>query len=443
MTTSQYRPGVHPGRLSPAAYCEAFADVAPPLNAHQAQVAAARCYFCAEAPCTTACPSDIDVPLFIRQILTGTPEAAAQTILSQNILGGMCARVCPTETLCEGACVREAAEGKPVEIGALQRFATDTLQASGKHPFTRAPRTEKSVAVVGAGPAGLACAHRLAMLGHEVTVYDARLKPGGLNEYGIAAYKAPGGFAAKEVAWLLQIGGIAVLENWKLGRNGSVADLLEDHDAVFLGMGLAGVNALTIPGAEHATPATEFIAHLRQAEDLATVPVGRRVVVIGGGMTAVDAAVQAKLLGAETASIVYRRSQAEMPASRHEQEHAQKNGVRIVPNAAPVAIRKDEQGFEVEFARTETRDGKLVQLDDTLRIKADQIFTAIGQTLGPVPEGLTISGGKIEIDARGRTGLSHVWAGGDCASGGEDLTVTAVAQGRDAAEDIHAFLMGA
>ncbi|TKD25087.1 NAD(P)-dependent oxidoreductase [Rhodobacter capsulatus] len=443
MTTSQFRPGVHPGRLPPEEYCTAFADVAPPLTAHQAQVAAARCYFCAEAPCTTACPSDIDVPLFIRQILTGTPEAAAQTILSQNILGGMCARVCPTETLCEGACVREAAEGKPVEIGALQRFATDRLQASGVHPFARAPRTGKNVAVVGAGPAGLACAHRLAMLGHEVTVYDARLKPGGLNEYGIAAYKAPGGFAAKEVAWLLQIGGIAVLENWKLGRNGSVADLLADHDAVFLGMGLAGVNALTIPGAEFATPATDFIAHLRQAEDLALVPVGRRVVVIGGGMTAVDAAVQAKLLGAETASIVYRRSQAEMPASAHEQEHAQKNGVRIVPNAAPVAIRKDDQGYEVEFARTETRDGKLVQLEDTLRIKADQIFTAIGQTLGPVPEGLTISGGKIEIDARGRTGLSHVWAGGDCASGGEDLTVTAVAQGRDAAEDIHAFLMGA
>ncbi|WP_444455064.1 NAD(P)-dependent oxidoreductase [Rhodobacter capsulatus] len=443
MTTSQFRPGVHPGRLPPADYCEAFADVAEPLTAHQAQVAAARCYFCAEAPCTTACPSDIDVPLFIRQILTGTPEAAAKTILSQNIMGGMCARVCPTETLCEGACVREAAEGKPVEIGLLQRYATDTLQASGVHPFARAPRTDKSVAVVGAGPAGLACAHRLAMLGHEVTVYDAHLKPGGLNEYGIAAYKAPGGFAAKEVAWLLQIGGIAVLENWKLGRNGSVADLLKEHDAVFLGMGLAGVNALTIPGAEFATPATEFIAHLRQAEDLATVPVGRRVVVIGGGMTAVDAAVQAKLLGAETSSIVYRRSQAEMPASKHEQEHAQKNGVRIVPNAAPVAIRKDDQGYEVEFARTETRDGKLVQLEDTLRIKADQIFTAIGQTLGAVPEGLTITGGKIEIDAQGRTGLSHVWAGGDCATGGEDLTVNAVAQGRDAAEDIHAFLMGA
>ncbi len=447
MTTSQFAPGVVPGRLPPQAYCEAFADVAPPLTPHAARVAADRCYFCHDAPCTAACPSSIDVPLFIRQIAVGQPEAAARTIFEQNILGGICARVCPTETLCEGACVREAAEGKPVEIGLLQRFATDTVQAQGIHPFTRVEGSGRSVAVVGAGPAGLACAHRLAMKGHAVTIYDARLKPGGLNEYGLAAYKVPGGFAAKEVAWLMQIGGIAVLENWQLGRNGTLEDLLARHDAVFLGLGLAGVNALAIPGAEHTTPATEFIAHLRQAEDVASLPIGRRVVVIGGGMTAVDAAVQAKLLGAEAVSIVYRRSQAEMPASGHEQAHAQTHGVRIIPNAAPAAIRRDDMGFEVEFARTESRDGKLVLLDDTLRIKADQIFTAIGQTLGAGPEtlpaGLTLAGGKIAIDAQGRTGLAKVWAGGDCATGGEDLTVTAVAQGRDAAEDIHAFLMGA
>ncbi|MFD2173719.1 NAD(P)-dependent oxidoreductase [Rhodobacter lacus] len=443
MTSSQFQPGIVPGRLPAEDYCHAFADTAPPLTDHAARVAADRCYFCYDAPCTTACPSGIDVPLFIRQIATGQPEAAAVTILSQNIFGGLCARVCPTETLCEGACVREVAEGKPVEIGLLQRHATDKLQAAGVHPFSRAERTDYSVAVVGAGPAGLACAHRLAMKGHEVTIYDARLKPGGLNEYGIAAYKAPGGFAAKEVAWLLQIGGITLLENWALGRNGTLADLLDDHDAVFLGMGLAGVNALTIPGADHATPATDFIAHLRQSEDLAKLPIGRRVVVIGGGMTAVDAAVQAKLLGAETSTIVYRRSQPEMPASLHEQDHAQTHGVRIVPNATPVAIRKDEVGFEVEFARTATRDGTMTVLEDTLRIKADQVFIAIGQTLGPVPEGLTITGGKIATDAAGRTGLAKVWAGGDCATGGEDLTVTASAQGRDAAEDIHAFLMGA
>lgn len=449
MTNSQFTPGVVPGRLSPQAYGVQFADVAPPLSPHAARLAAERCYFCHDAPCVVACPTTIDIPLFIRQIATGTPEAAARTIFGQNILGGMCARVCPTETLCEGACVREAAEGEPVQIGLLQRFATDTLLARGAQPFTRAPATGKSVAVVGAGPAGLACAHRLALKGHAVTLYEAKAKLGGLNEYGIASYKAPGNFAAQEVEWLMQVGGIAVMENWSLGRrgDGALADLLARHDAVFLGMGLAGVNALGLPGADLAQPATEFIAALRQADDLAALPVGREVVVIGGGMTAVDAAVQARLLGAEHVTIVYRRSQAEMPASRHEQEHAQTHGVKILCQAAPVALHAAGGRIEVEFARTEsTGEGSgagLRMLDQTFRLGADQVFSAIGQALGPVPEGLTVKGGKIATEGAGRTGLARVWAGGDCALGGEDLTVTAVAEGRDAAEDIHSYLMGA
>jgi len=444
VTNSQLTPGVVPGRLSPQEYDAHFADVAPPLDAHEAQVAADRCYFCHDAPCMTACPTSIDIPLFIRQIATGTPEAAAKTILGQNILGGMCARVCPTETLCEGDCVRMESEGKPVEIGALQRFATDTLMAAGTHPFTRAAPTGKSVAVVGAGPAGLSAAHRLAMHGHEVTIYDARPKPGGLNEYGIASYKAPEAFASAEVAWLLQIGGITVVQNWQMGRagDGTLDDLLADHDAVFLGMGLSGVNALNLPGEELAIPATDFIAALRQTEDLSTLPVGRKVVVIGGGMTAVDAAVQAKLLGAETSTIVYRRSQGEMPASEHEQDHALGCNVRLICNAAPVAIHAVEGGLEVEFARTETTGAGLRKLDDTFRLKADQVFTAIGQTLGATPAEIRLAGGKIAVDGAGRTSLSRVWAGGDCALGGEDLTVTAVAEGRDAAEDMHKFLMG-
>ncbi|MCE5974838.1 NAD(P)-dependent oxidoreductase [Sinirhodobacter sp. WL0062] len=445
MTTSQLTPGVVPGRLSPEQYCENFADVAPPLNAHEARVAADRCYFCHDAPCVTACPTSIDIPLFIRQIATGTPDAAAKTILSQNILGGMCARVCPTENLCEGSCVRETAEGKPVEIGLLQRFATDTLMEKGAHPFARAAETGKRVAVVGAGPAGLSAAHRLARKGHSVTLYDARAKQGGLNEYGIASYKAPGRFAQAEVDWLMQIGGITVVQNWALGRagDGTLEDLLAEYDAVFLGMGLAGVNALRLPGEELATPATEFIAELRQSADLATLPIGRKVVVIGGGMTAVDAAVQSKLLGAETSTIVYRRSQAEMPASAHEQEHAATSGVRIMTYAAPVAIHKVADGLEVEFARTEMTSAGLRKLDDTFRLKADQVFTAIGQALGPLPEGVKTAGGKIAVDGAGRTSVAKVWAGGDCAVGGDDLTVTAVAEGRDAAEDIHQYLMGA
>jgi len=443
MSASQTTPGIVPGRLPPEAYCENFADVSPPFGAHEAVVAADRCYFCHDAPCITACPTSIDIPLFIRQIQTGNPEGAAKTILSQNILGGMCARVCPTETLCEEACVREAAEGKPVEIGRLQRYATDTLMAAGVHPFTRAAPTGKRVAVVGAGPAGLACAHRLAMYGHDVTVLDARPKAGGLNEYGIASYKAPGGFAQAELDWLLQIGGITVQTGRALGRDVTLDALAADYDAVFLGMGLAGVNALGAPGDDKdgVRAAIDFIADLRQASDLATLPVGRNVVVIGGGMTAIDAAVQSKLLGAETVTIVYRRGQEAMGASRYEQDHATAHGVRIVCNARPVAVHGNGTVREVEFEYTPTGAKGLEGTGETFRLPADQVFRAIGQKLEGAPAGLDMSGGKVAVTGPGRTSRPGVWAGGDCASGGEDLTVTAVAEGRDAAEDIHAHLM--
>ncbi len=219
MSNTPLTPGIVSGRLVPEAYAHNFDDLEPVLDAHEAHVAADRCYFCHDAPCITACPTSIDIPLFIRQIATGTAEAAAKTIWDQNILGGMCARVCPTEQLCEEACVREAAEGKPVEIGRLQRFATDRVMEKGVHPYTRAPLSGKRVAVVGAGPAGLACAHRLAMHGHDVVMMDRRAKPGGLNEYGIASYKTPHDFAQSEVDWLLKIGGITVQTGVELGRD--------------------------------------------------------------------------------------------------------------------------------------------------------------------------------------------------------------------------------
>jgi glutamate synthase (NADPH/NADH) small chain len=440
MPNSQMTPGVVAGRLPAEAYCDNFADVQPPLDAHEAAVAADRCYFCYDAPCVTACPTSIDIPLFIRQIATGTPEAAARTIFEQNILGGMCARVCPTETLCEEACVREAAEGKPVEIGRLQRFATDRLMAENGHPFTRAAPTGRRVAVVGAGPAGLACAHRLAMKGHDVTLFDARPKPGGLNEYGIASYKTPGGFAQAEVDWLLRIGGITVELGKALGNGLTLDALTAAYDAVFLGIGLQGVNALRAAGEDKATDAVDFIAGLRQAADVATIPVGRNVVVIGGGMTAVDAAVQSKLLGAESVTIVYRRGREKMSASGYEQEHATSHGVRILHNARPIAVHGNGSAAEVEFEYTVDGPDGLKGTGETFRLAADQVFKAIGQTLEGAPEGLELDGGKIAVTGAGRTSRPKVWAGGDCAAGGEDLTVTAVAEGRDAAEDIHAML---
>lgn len=437
-------PGIAAGRLPDATLADNFSDLHPAYAPHEAAVAADRCYFCHDAPCITACPTDIDIPLFIRQIQTGTPDAAAKTILTQNILGGMCARVCPTETLCEEACVREAAEGKPVEIGRLQRYATDTLMDKGVHPFTRAESTGKSIAVVGAGPSGLSCAHRLAMLGHDVTLYDARPKPGGLNEFGIAAYKTPNDFAAAEVDWLMQIGGITLEPGKALGRDLDLASLTSSHDAVFLGIGLSGVNALRAPGEDKdgVRDAVSFIAELRQSDDLTQLPIGRDVVVIGGGMTAVDAAVQSKLLGAQNVTIAYRRAQSQMGASRFEQDLATSHGVRIIANAQPVAVHGNGAATEVEFEYTNSDGGQLTGTGETFRIKADQVFKAIGQTLEGAPE-LELDGRKIAVSATGKTSNTRVWAGGDCASGGDDLTVTAVSEGRDAAQDIHSTLMGA
>ena len=426
LSNSPLTAGVAPGRLAPQAYHDNFSDLQPVLDRHEARVAADRCYFCHDAPCMTACPTSIDIPLFIRQIATGTADAAAKTIFAQNILGGMCARVCPTEQLCEEACVRETAEGKPVEIGRLQRFATDTLMAKGVHPFTRAAATGRRVAVVGAGPAGLACAHRLALKGHEVVVFERRAKPGGLNEYGIATYKAPDDFAAREVDWLLQIGGITVKTGVELGRDITLAELESGYDAVFLGIGLAGVNALRLAGEDldGVRNAVDFIAELRQVADKSTLPIGRDVVVIGGGMTAVDAAVQSKLLGANAVTMVYRRGRDRMSASAYEQDHATASGVRIIYGAAPVRIIGQGKVEAVEFS---------YEGGETFTLKADQVFKAIGQTLAAAP--IAQDGAKL-VKQQGR-----VWAGGDCASGGEDLTVTAVAEGRDAAEAIHASLM--
>lgn len=424
------------GRLSAEEIAENFADLHPRLTPHEALVAADRCYFCHDAPCVTACPTDIDIPMFIRQIAAGRPREAGKTILQQNILGGMCARVCPTEELCEEVCVREVAEGKPVLIGQLQRYATDTVMVAGGHPFQRAAPTGKTVGVVGAGPAGLAAAHRLAMHGHAVEIYDARPKGGGLNEYGIAAYKTVENFAAAELDWLMGIGGITLKTEQRLGDTLSLEDLKGRHDAIVLALGLDGVNALGCDGADlaHVSDAVAFIKSVRQ-DDLSTVPVGRNVVVIGGGMTAIDAAVQSRLLGAETVTIAYRRGRDAMGASRYEQDLAASKGVTIRTNLAPLAI--SDTGIELAYTRT--GESGLEVTGESLTLPTDQVLVAIGQALED-PLGLNRDGRKIAVDGEGRTSEAGVWAAGDCAAGGDDLTVTAVAEGRDVAESIHRAL---
>jgi glutamate synthase (NADPH/NADH) small chain len=437
--------GIRAGRLSPAEYRDNFSDLHPRLDKHEALVAADRCYFCYDAPCMTACPTSIDIPLFIRQISTGNPLGSARTIFDQNILGGMCARVCPTEELCEQACVRNIAEERPVEIGRLQRYATDTAMQADIQFYSRAASTGKKIAVVGAGPAGLAAAHRLAVSGHDVVIYDAKPKSGGLNEYGIATYKTVDDFAQREVDYVLAVGGIEVKHEQRLGRDISLSDLQSEYDAVFLGIGLAGVNALRVegerlPGVENAT---DFIAALRQAGNKASIPVGRRVVVLGGGMTAIDAAVQAKLLGADEVTICYRRGKEHMNASEFEQDLATSKGVIIRHWLAPKSIlSKDGKVAAIEVEYTRLADGRLTVTGETGVIAADQVFKAIGQTFEASGLGaLRLEAGRIAIDGAGRTSLAGVWAGGDCVFGGDDLTVSAVAQGRDAAESINRALV--
>ncbi len=442
------QPDVIPARLSAAEIERNFSDLHPPLTKSEALIAADRCYFCYAAPCTTACPTGIDIPRFIQSIRSGDIEGAAYTILSENIMGGMCARVCPTEVLCEQACVRNDHEDKPVDIGLLQRYATDPVFASGKQLFERAESSGKRVAVVGGGPAALSCAHRLACLGHEVTIMSRDGKLGGLNEFGIAAYKTVDDFAQREVAWILSIGGIEVQTGVALGRDHSLAQLCRGYDAVFLAVGLAGVNKLgleseDLPGV---IDAVKYIAELRQATDKTRLPVGRRVVVIGGGMTAIDVAVQSKLLGAEDVTIVYRRGQQQMGASRYEQDLAQGSGVRIKHWARPVRLVGKDHVTRVELEYTrEGPDGKLEGTGETFALNADIVFKAIGQEiawdeLGAASAVLRVTNGRIAVDANRKTTIDNVWAGGDCVAGGQDLTVTAVQDGKLAAQAIDAYL---
>lgn len=441
--SDQRRPDIRPGRLTAEDYAAHFADHVPPLSPAQALLEASRCLYCFDAPCMHACPTRIDVPSFIKRIAEDNVRGAAEAILQANPLGGFCARDCPTEVLCEEVCVRNVQQGRPVAIGRLQRFAVDHLMAGANNQiFERAPASGRRVAVVGAGPAGLACAHALARGGHAVTLYDAKPKAGGLNEYGVAAYKTAGDYAQREVAWLLGVGGITLRCGWALTGAEQLEALRREHDAVFLGLGLADTHRVDIPGETLAgvADAVEFISTLRQAADPGTVPVGRHVLVIGGGMTAVDAAVQSKLLGAERVDIVYRRGPEHMGASREEQELALTRGVTIRHWLAPVEVLGDGGSVRaVRFTRQRLAAGRLTPTGEECVLEADMVLKAIGQRLDDavlVQCGLALRDGRIAVDDLGRTSIAGVWAGGDCIAGGRDLTVDAVAHGLRAARDI-------
>lgn len=440
---------IRPGRLCETEIESNFSDIHPPLARREALVEADRCYFCFDAPCTTACPTDIDIPGFIQKIRSDNIKGSAQTILSENIMGGMCSRVCPTEVLCEEVCVRTTLEGQPVRIGLLQRYATDPIIQANVQLFPRKPDTGKSVAVVGGGPASLSCAHRLATLGHRVTVLNAAEKPGGLNEYGIAAYKTVDNFAQREVDYILGVGGIELRNGVSLGTDVSLADLRAQYDAVFLGFGMGGVNELGLDNdrAKGIVDAVEYIARLRQTENKTELPVGRRVLVIGGGMTAIDVAVQSRQLGAEEVTIAYRRGPEQMGASEFEQNLAQTSGVQIRHWLAPVSLQMAEDrvtGIQFEHSRLDD-NGKLEGTGHYCELEADVVFKAIGQkvlweSMGDTADGLELERGRIRVDDNRKTSLGNVWAGGDCIHGGEDLTVSAVQDGKVAAMNIDRFL---
>ena len=429
------RPHLSTGEgLTPRQIEDNFADLTPALNATQAHIEAARCLYCYDAPCIKACPTAIDIPTFIHQIRTENLKGSAHTILAANIMGGTCGRACPTEVLCEEACVLNARGEEPVKIGALQRHAVEDLMAKGgAHPFARAAPSGKTLGAVGAGPAGLSFAHRAAMLGHDVVVYEAKAKPGGLNEYGLAAYKMANDFARREAEFLLGIGGIRIDYGKTFGKDVTLDELRRRHDAVFIGAGIGATNALGVPGEElpYVRDALDFIETLRQAKDKAAVKLGRDVVVIGGGNTAIDAAVQAKRLGAETVTLVYRRGEANMSATKWERDLARTNGVVIITNSRPVR-------FDAGSATFDGAGGK------RLTLAADLVLKAIGQKLDAAAFGeLKLANGKIAVDPDFQTSIPGVFAGGDCIASGEDLTVQAVQDGKRAALAADAFVRGA
>jgi len=437
-------------RQSPEVLSARFADLPPPLEVDEAKVEAARCLFCFDAPCTRACPTHIDVPRFIRQILHRDEIGAAGTILEANIFGGSCARACPTEVLCEGACVDSLLIKAPVQIGRLQRHACDIAAARGIQFFQAGPRSGKRVAVVGSGPAGLSCAHELRRLGHDVVVFEARGLPGGLDTLGIAAYKISTEFALSEIEMIRRIS-IDIEFNHPVTGD-EVRALLDAFDAVFLGIGLGRTLPLGIDGEdlEGVWEALDFIfqTHTRPFTEC---KVGANVLVIGAGNTAIDVATAAKRLGAETVTIAYRRSEALLPAFAYEYELAKSDGVRFEWFAQPIRVAGDGRAVHgVEFLRTEledkgSRSGRLSTVPGShFVLPADMVVKALGQEalldlVAALPD-LKCEKGKILVDrTTGATSIAGLFAGGDCLrSGGE--VVDAVQDGKVAARGIDAAL---
>lgn len=438
-------------RLDDASYERNFADINPRMTAVATAHEAARCLYCYDAPCIRACPTAIDIPSFIRKIGTGNLVGSARTILEANVLGHSCARVCPVEVLCEGACVLNHEKQRPVAIGALQRVATDHVLDRGIKVLKAGPPNGKRVVLVGAGPASLGCAAELARMGYACRIYDRREIPGGLNTHGIAAYKMRARDALREVE-LVESLGVEIRSGVDIGKYATVDSLWKEADAVFLGIGLGNTEELGLPGETMpgVLDAITFIDRLKN-RPFRDVPVGRNVVVIGAGNTSVDAATQAKRLGAENVLVVYRRGPADVSAYDYEFELAKTDGVVYVFYAQPVRFLGGAGGVEaLECVRTETvatDDGGLALRaipGSEFAVPCDMAITAVGQKrhaswLEASFPGIALDRGRVKTDGHGRTSVPRVYAGGDCVNGGKEV-VNAVADGKAAARAIDADL---
>ena len=415
----------------------------------EALIESNRCLFCYDAPCIMACPTGIDIPSFIKKIANGNPTGSARTILTANVLGASCARVCPTEVLCEGACVVLDLEGDPVKIGRLQRYATDYVfehQIDVLH--APAKKNGKKIAILGAGPAGLGCAAELAQLGYDVTVFDKKQAGGGLNTYGIAYYKMRPEISLDEVKMIERLG-VNFRYGVKIGQDISVADLEKDFDAIFLGLGLGGANRLGIPGEDlpEVVDALDFIEWIH-TRPLHEVQVGRRVAVLGCGNTAIDAVTQSKRLGAEVASIIYRRDEDDMPAYGFEYELAKNDGATFHFHTVPTEVLAENGHVKaLRLAKTESRDGQLQIIPGSEWTEEfDLVLKAVGQEKQSSAFEKLFPG--LKLDRKGRvehnpetmeTSVPKLFVGGDCANGGREV-VNAVAEGKKAARGINALL---
>lgn len=433
-------------RLTQEQYEHNFTDIHPPFETKDAAlVEANRCLFCYDAPCTKSCPTGINVPKFIKQITTDNIKGSAHTIFSANILGGGCSKVCPVEKLCEGACVYNLMEEKPIHIAKLQRYSTEKAIKEKWPLFKRECSNGKKVAVVGAGPAGLSCAHVLSRQGIDVIIYEKESKGGGLMTYGIAAYKVTPAFCEDEVNYILSIGGITVKYNQALGKDVTMEYLQQNYDAVFLAFGVGLARQLQIPGEEleGVVDAISFIYNLR-SNNFNTIPVGNKVTVIGLGMTAIDAATQAKRLGAEEVTIIYRRTEDEMPCTQVELDIAKLDGCHVEWLTAPVVINgHDGKVNEIVCRRMQLGEiderGRRtpIETDELISFETDMVIKAAGQVpFEQLVNNTTLQNhqGKIVIN-NGATNLKGVFAGGDCVNGGREV-VDAVQAGKDGAEAI-------